>query len=131
MHVRDDPKFFTSRAMHGGKAKAKGKGAPPQYKGELKGDLLIRYLWTQVTESIHNVHVVNTDAVSYKYKTPEKCLDTADRDNKKNYLHACIKESQHFTPFVASVDGLLGVEVEATLKCIASHLATKWKGSYS
>ena len=64
MHVRDDPKFFTSRAMHGGKAKAKGKGAPPQYKGELKGDLLIRYLWTQGTDIINCMHGMNTGATS-------------------------------------------------------------------
>ena len=44
-------------------------------------------------------------------------------------LNKCM--CRHFTPFVASVDSLLGVEAEATLKCIASHLATKWEGSYS
>ena len=58
-------------------------------------------------------------------------METAERKKKKKYPHTCLNEGQHFTPFVASVDGLLGVEVEATLKCIASHLATKWKGSYS
>ena len=34
-------------------------------------------------------------------------------------------------PFVASVDGLLGVEATATLKRIASRLASKWKQPYS
>ena len=32
MHMHENPKMFTGCAMHGGKAKAKGKGAPPQYK---------------------------------------------------------------------------------------------------
>ena len=36
-----------------------------------------------------------------------------------------------FSPFVASMDGLLGVEATATLKRLASRLATKWNKSYS
>ena len=47
------------------------------------------------------------------------------------YLEACLKQRQHFSPFVVSVDGLLGVEATATLKRIASRLATKWKQHYS
>ena len=47
------------------------------------------------------------------------------------YLEACIQQCRHFSPFVASVDGLLGLEATATLKSIASRLATKWKQSYS
>ena len=44
---------------------------------------------------------------------------------------ACIKQLRHFTPFVASVDGVLSVETKATLKMIASCLATKWRQHYS
>ena len=47
------------------------------------------------------------------------------------YLEACLQQRRHFSPFVSSVDGLLGVEAMATLKRIASRLATKWKQSYS
>ena len=32
MHVHDDPKIFTGPAMRGGKAKAKGKRAPPHHE---------------------------------------------------------------------------------------------------
>ena len=47
------------------------------------------------------------------------------------YLEACLQQRQHFSPFVASVDGLMGVEATATLKRIASCLATKWRQPYS
>ena len=47
------------------------------------------------------------------------------------YLEACLQQHRHFSPFIASVDGLLGVEATATLKRLASRLATKWKQSYS
>ena len=46
------------------------------------------------------------------------------------YMDACLQQLRHFSPFVASVDGLLEVEATATLKRLASRLATKWKQSY-
>ena len=71
-HVRDDPIIFTGRAVLGEKAKAKVKEALPKDKGGLKGGLLIIDLWTQGTDSIHDMRVVNTDAVYHQSKTPDK-----------------------------------------------------------
>ena len=56
------------------------------------------------------MRVVNTDAVSYQFKTPEKFLETAEREKKKKYLNACFNELRHFTSFVTLVDSLIGVE---------------------
>ena len=94
---------------------------------EQKGGLLIRYLWQQGTDSVHNLRVVNTDALSYLKKAPEKCLHEAEKVKKKMHLEACLQQLRHFSPFVSLVDGLLGVEATATLKRIASRLATKWR----
>ena len=47
------------------------------------------------------------------------------------YLEAFLQQRPHFSPFFASLDGLLGVEATATLKRLASSLATMWKQSYS
>ena len=47
------------------------------------------------------------------------------------YLEACLQQRRNFSSFVASVDGLMGVEATATLKRLASCLATKWKQYYS
>ena len=68
---------------------------------------------------------MDTDAVSYQSKIPEKCLETAKRKKKKKYLNTCLNDCQHFTPFVASIDGLIEVEAEATLKHIVSRLMQK------
>ena len=46
------------------------------------------------------------------------------------YLEACLQQRRHFSPFVASVDGMLGVEATTTLKRISIRLATKWNHSY-
>ena len=96
-----------------------------------KGNLLLRDLWHNGTDSVHNMRVVNTDAKSYWEKSPEKCLEKAEKSKKKMYLEACLQQRRHFSLLVASVDGLLGVEATATLKMIASRLASKWKQSYS
>ena len=47
------------------------------------------------------------------------------------YLEACLHQHRNLSPFFASVDGLLGVKATATLKRVASRLATKWKQYYS
>ena len=49
--------------------------------------------------SIHDMRVLNTDAVSYQSKTPEKVLVTAEREKKKKYLHSCLNKRRHFTAF--------------------------------
>ena len=58
----------------------------------MDGGLLIRDLWTYGTDSIHDMRVVNTDAVSYQYKTLEKCLESADNKKNKNYPNACLNK---------------------------------------
>ena len=40
----------------------------------MKGYLLIRYIWTQGTDIIHDMRVANTDAASYQSKKTEMCL---------------------------------------------------------
>ena len=47
------------------------------------------------------------------------------------YLVPYLQQRRHFSPFGASVDGLVGVEATATLKRLSSRLATKWKQPYS
>ena len=107
MHVRDGTKIYTCRDVHEGKENI--KGSPSKEEGEMKGDLLTIYLWTQGKDIIHDMNAVNTDATSYHSKTPEKCQGKTEKEKKKKYLDACLKQPRKFTPFVSSVIGLLGV----------------------
>ena len=47
------------------------------------------------------------------------------------FLEHCLQKRKHFSPFIASVDGILRVEATATLKRITSPIASKWRQSYS
>ena len=77
------------------------------------------------------MHVGNTDALSHRNKSPDKCLQTEEKKKKKKYLESFLQQLRQFYPFILSVDDLLGVDTEAVLKCIVIHLATKWKYPYS
>ena len=76
------------------------------------------------------MRAANTNAKSYWEKSPERYLEEAERGKKKMYLEACLQQRRHFSPFIASADGILGVEAMATLKRISSRLASKWKQPY-
>ena len=54
-------------------------GAPQLEAAEQKGDLLIRDLWHNRTDSVHNMCVVNTDAKTHALKTPKECLQESER----------------------------------------------------
>ena len=77
------------------------------------------------------MHVMNTYAKSHSAKTSGKCLQEADREKKNMYLEACLRQRRLFSPFVASVYGMLGVEATSTLIRIARCLASKWQQPYS
>ena len=77
------------------------------------------------------MRVVNTDAPFYLSKPPENFLETTEKEKNRNYPDACLKQRRCFTPSVASVDNILGVEAEATIKRITRRLTTKWKDTYS
>ena len=53
---------------------------------EKKGDLLIHNLWKREMDGIHDMLVGNTNNLFHRKKSPEKCLQTVDRENKKKYL---------------------------------------------
>ena len=44
---------------------------------EQKGDLLICDFWKRGTGGIHDMHVVNTNALFQQKNSPEKCFQTA------------------------------------------------------
>ena len=70
-HVCDDPLIYQCCAVKRTKSKPTGPGdttdpydTPPEAT-EQKGDLLLRDLWQNGTDSVQDMLVVNTDAKSY------------------------------------------------------------------
>jgi hypothetical protein len=123
--IRDEPK------IHQGRGTEQGEKDKPMDDNENKGDVLIRGLWEKGTDCIIDVRVTDTDAPSYIKTSPAKALETAERAKKKKHLQACLDQRRHFSPFVVSVDGLLGKEAKTVLKVLASKMATKAGKPYS
>ena len=72
-------------------------------------------LWQNGTESVHDVRVMNTDVKPYWEKSPEKLLEEVEKRKNNINLDRCLQQCIHFSSFIASIDGLLGVEATATL----------------
>ena len=93
-YVHDDPLIFACCSMKRTTENlATSKTTPPKKKleaTEQKSNLLIHDLWHNGTESVHDMHVVKTDTKYHSSKTPEKCLQEAERAKKKMYLEACL-----------------------------------------
>ena len=96
-----------------------------------RGEILIQGFWARGTDCILDVRVTDTDAKSYCKRLPAKVLETHEKEKKRKYLGACLERRRHFTPFVCSVDGLLGREATIFSKRPAAKLAVKWQRTYS
>ena len=83
------------------------------------------------TDCIIDVRMTDLDCNSNRSKDPEKVLAAHEREKKRKYLEPCLEQRRHFTPFVASTDGLLGKEASTLLKRLAAELAEKSGKSYA
>ena len=81
-HMRNNPHTFTGCAVKRTTAKPAHSNTTTSTKKveatEQRCNLLIRYLWQNVTDSVHDMHVVNNEA-----KSTEKCLQETERGKKK------------------------------------------------
>ena len=98
--MRDNPCIYASCAVKRTKAKTAKSTNTPSTKTledtKQKGDLLIRHIFQNGTDSDHDMQVVNTDDKSHSANTPEKCLQEAERAKKNMYLEACLQKWRNF-----------------------------------
>ena len=92
----------------------------------LIADLGIRGIWQPQTEALFDIRVVDTDAPSYVKRTVEAVLQTAEQEKKK-YLEAVQTRRATFSPFVVSVDRVLGREANVLIKHLAEKIAYTWE----
>jgi hypothetical protein len=100
-------------------------------RGEERGYLLIRGLWTRRMDCIIDVRAIDADAKSIRSKYPTKVLAAHERERNKKYLEACLAQRRHLTLCVASTDGPFGKRANILLKKLSALLADKWEKSYS
>jgi hypothetical protein len=75
-----------------------------------RGGVLIRGLWEKGIGCILDVRVTVTDAKAYLKKHQHKVLEAAEKLKTRQDLQPFIDQRHYFTPFVLSVDGVIGKE---------------------
>ena len=96
-----------------------------------RGDVLVRGLWSTGQDAILDIRVTDTDQASYVTRDPERVLQSHEKEKKRKYLRPCQQQRRAFTPFVVSVDGLIGIEAKNVMKALSRRLALKWQKPYS
>jgi hypothetical protein len=92
-----------------------------------RGDLAVHGFWDRGTTAIFDIRITDLDAPYQRGTSAKKCLARHEKEKKKKYLAACLKQRRHFTPLVYSVDGMCGPEAARFGKHLAEKLAAKWK----
>ena len=97
----------------------------------LIADLSIRGVWQPQTAALLDVCVVDTDTQSYASCTVDAVLCSAEQEKKRKYSAAVEDRRASFTPFVVSVDGVLGHDAQHLIKRLCDQIAMKWEKSHS
>eukprot|EP00957_Ditylum_brightwellii_P114690 8745888-Ditylum_brightwellii.AAC.1 len=71
---------------------------------------MIRHLWKRQVNTVINIRITDMDAKSHISRPLETLLAAQEKEKKGEYLNACLEQNRHFSPFVVSVDGMLGKE---------------------
>ena len=88
-------------------------------------------MWPPQTAALLDVRVIDTDTQSYASRTVDAVLCSAEQEKKQKYLAAVEERRASFTPFVASVDGVLGHDAQHLIKRLCDQIAMKWEKSHS
>ena len=97
----------------------------------LVADLRVRSVWQLQTVALLDVRVVDTDAQPYTSRSVSAVLSAAEQEKKRKYLEAAEPRHSSFTPFVLSVDGMMGPEASCFLKRVAEQRSFHWNKPYS
>ena len=103
------------------------EGDPASDDPGLRLDLGIRGVWQPQVEALFDICVIDTDAPSYRRRSPVSILDSGAVEKKRVYRSAVEDRRGNFTPFVLSVDGLLQREASHFVKHQSANLASRWE----
>ena len=103
------------------------EGDPASDDPGLRLDLGIQGVWEPQVEALFNIRMIDTDAPSYRRRSPVSILDSGAVEKKRVYHSAVEDRRGNFTPFVLSVDGLLQHEASHFVKRLSANLASRWE----
>jgi hypothetical protein len=97
----------------------------------LVADLGVRGVWQPQDLTLLDIRVMDTDAQSYGTRSVKAVLCSAEEQKRRKYSQACEERRATFTPFITSVDGVLGHSASTFMRRLNERLSLKWKKSFS
>jgi pantothenate kinase len=64
-------------------------------------------------------------------ETPQRSWKHTKQEKERKHLEDCLEQRCHFTPFVVSIDGLIGRGKRTLMKKLSVMLAEKWEKPYA
>ena len=107
------------------------EGDPASDDPGLHLDLGIRGVWQPQVEVLFDICVIDTDAPSYRRRSPVSVLDSGAIEKKRVYRSVVEDRRGNFTPFVLSVDDLLQHKASHFVKHLSACLASRWVKPFS
>ena len=92
---------------------------------ETRGDVLIWGLWDRQTGAIVDIKLGDADVDTYRFDPMVTLLDwwkKTKKDKNGKHFH---EQRKHFSPFVLSVNGMLGREALVVLADLSRIMAAK------
>jgi hypothetical protein len=123
--------LLRTRNLYGRESTAAQRTEGEVLGDEACGDVGVHGFWKRGRTTIFDVQICDTDAKSYRNRTPKKVLESAALKKKNKYEEACLERHRDFTPMIYSVDGMADKHAHAAEKRIAGILAAKWTQQYS
>ena len=87
--------------------------------------MTIQVLWDRQVDAIIGVKLGYADAYTYKYEPMTSLLARWENIKKDKHGKRCNEQYKHFSPFVLSVDGMIGRESLVVLYQFSQFMADK------
>ena len=129
--VHAEPIIIHGRTAETNNDNAQTASQSPQKFSDERGDLHIRGFWNKGTDTIVDVRVTNVDAPTYLPHSVDTVLERQETEKKQKYVKKCLEQRKSFTPYVTSIDGVIGREANSFHKQLATLLSHKWDKPYS
>ena len=88
---------------------------------------MIRGLWDLQVDAIIDVKLGDADANTYKYEPMTSLLSRWENIKKDKHVKHCHGQRKHFSPFVLSVDVILGSKSLVVIDHLSRVMAYKRK----
>ena len=92
---------------------------------DMRGDVMIRVLWYSQLDTIIDIKLGDSDAETYKHDPMPTLLARWEKIKTDKHGKHRNNQRKHFSPFVLSVDGLLGREALVVISQLSEVMAEK------